>query len=168
MVIRECDDMGKNKYEVIETPKNHGMKITKGDRTIEMSPEMTKEACMQMANLGIGFISEVGGVTVEYFKTQADMYYGDLKAFVQNQTLKSEERKQILNQFQQLTSEYSELIKQTDDDDKRVILIDTYKKLSEVTANLYLGALERDGGSIERPRRPDLLAGIKRLFSKNN
>ena len=26
--------MGKNEYEVMETPKNHGMKITKGDRTI--------------------------------------------------------------------------------------------------------------------------------------
>ena len=160
--------MGKNEYEVMETPKNHGMKITKGDRTVEMSPEMTREVCTQMAALGTQLISVVGGVTIEYFKTQADMYYGELKAFVQNQTLKSDERKQILSEFQQLTRDYSEMIKQTDDSEKRDILIDTYKKLSEVPANLYLGALERDGGSIERPRKPDLLAGIKRLFSRNS
>lgn len=160
--------MGKKEYEVMETPKNHGMKITKGDRTVEMSPEMTREVCNQMAALGTQLISEVGGVTIEYFKTQADMYYGELKAFVQNQTLKSDERKQILSEFQQLTRDYSEKIKQTDDSEKRDILIDTYKKLSEVLANLYLGALERDGGIIERPRKPDLLAGIKRFFSRNS
>lgn len=59
-------------------------------------------------------ISGIGHVTVEYFKTQAAMYYAELNAYIENQTLKSEERKSILKHIEKLTDEYKGLICQTD------------------------------------------------------
>ena len=60
------------------------------------------------------------------------MYYGELNTYIKNQTLKSDERKIILGQFEKLSNDYSELIKQTDDKEKKEELFDMYKRLSDI------------------------------------
>ena len=124
------------------------------------------QICTQMTTLGTQLISEIGGITVGYFKTQAAMYYGELNTYIQNQTLKSDERKIILGQFEKLSNDYSELIKQTDDKEKKEELFDMYKRLSDIQSTLYLEALKSDNEGNVRPGRPDLLSGLKNLFSR--
>lgn len=157
---------GTNKYEIIDAPKKNGMKVSRGDRSIEMSPEVSMQICKQMTDLGTKLISEVGGITVGYFKTQADMYYGELNTYIKNQTIKSDERKIILAQFEKLANEYSDLIKQTENKEKREELFDVYKRLSDTQSEFYLNALRNDNGGNERPEKPNLLKGIKSLFSR--
>ena len=58
--------MENNEYEIVEKTNKKGMTISKGDKSIEMSPEVSMQICTQMATLGTQLISEVGGITVGY------------------------------------------------------------------------------------------------------
>ena len=60
--------MENNEYEIVEKTNKKGMTISKGDKSIEMSPEVSMQICTQMATLGTQLISEVGGITEGYFK----------------------------------------------------------------------------------------------------
>lgn len=69
--------MGKdNEIQVIDN-YNRGMSVSKGDRIIEFSPELSQQICTEMISLGTQLISETGRVTIEYFNTQANMYYAE-------------------------------------------------------------------------------------------
>ena len=52
--------MENNEYEIVEKTNKKGMTISKGDKSIEMSPEVSMQICTQMATLGTQLISEVG------------------------------------------------------------------------------------------------------------
>lgn len=154
-----------NEIEVVDSKRN-AMTVRKGDKIIEFSPEISKQICTEMISLGMQLISETGRVTVEYFNTQANMYYAQLNAYISNQTLKSNERKDILKMIEKLTDEYSTLINATDDVEKQEQLKATYNFFVEKQTKLYTDALKTDVGT-EMPHKPNLLSGIKRLFSRN-
>lgn len=158
--------MKKNKYEIVEEPNKNGMTISKFDKSIEMSPEVSMQICTQIADLGTQLISEAGGITVGYFETQAEMYYGQLNTYIKNQTLKSDERKILLAQFEKLSNDYSEKIMQTDDKEKKEELFNMYKRLSDVQSSLYLEALKTENEGKGIPGKPDLLSGLRNLFSR--
>lgn len=154
-----------NEVDVIE-PKKTAMTIRKGDKTIEFSPEVSQQICAGMISLGTQLISDTGKTAVDYFKTQANMYYGELNAYVSNQTLKSNERKEILKLIEKVTETYISLINETSEVDKQEQLKEAYNFFIEKQTKLYTEALTVDARTIT-PQRPDLLSGIKRLFSKN-
>lgn len=154
-----------NEVDVIE-PQKAAMTIRKGDKTIEFSPEVSQQICAGMISLGTQLISDTGKTAVEYFKTQANMYYGELNAYISNQTLKSNERKEILKLIEKLTEKYSSLINETSDADKQEQLKEAYNFFIEKHTKLYTEALTIDTETTI-PKRPDLLSGIRRLFSKN-
>ena len=143
-----------NEIQVLD--KNRGMRVTKGDRTVEFSPELSQQICTEMISLGTQLISETGCVTVEYFKTQATMYYAELNAYIGNQTLKSEERKSILKSIEKLTDKYAGLINETEDLEKREQLKSTYEFLVDKQSKLYMGALVTDA-STKMPKKANLL-----------
>ena len=151
-----------NEIQVLD--KNRGMKVTKGDRTVEFSPELSQQICTEMISLGTQLISETGRVTVEYFKTQATMYYAELNAYIGNQTLKSEERKSILKSIEKLTDKYVDLINETEDLEKREQLKSAYEFFADKQAKLYMGALVVDD-STKMPKKTNLVDGLKGLFS---
>ena len=153
-----------NEIEVIDK-KSVAMTVRKKDRSIEFSPELSQQVCTEMINLANQLISETGRVTVEYFKTQADMYYGQLNAYIGEQTLKSNERMEILREIEVLTDTYSSLINETDDVAKQEQLKSTYNFFVNTQTKLYTTALE-SGANSKVLEKPDLLSGIKKLFSR--
>lgn len=153
-----------NEIEIVDE-KNTAMTLRKGDRSIEFSPEISQQICTEMISLGTQLISETGRVTVEYFKTQVNMYYGQLNAYINNQTLKSDERMKIIGIIEKLTDQYSSLINETEDVVKQEQLKNTYNLFVEKQTMLYTKALET-GGNQKVPPKPNLLSGIKRLFSR--
>lgn len=154
-----------NEIQVLD--KNRGMRVTKGDRTVEFSPELSQQICTEMISLGTQLISETGRVTVEYFKTQATMYYAELNAYIGNQTLKSEERKSILKSIEKLTDKYVDLINETEDLEKKEQLKSTYEFFVDKQAKLYMGALVVDD-STKMPKKTNLIDGLKGLFSHDS
>lgn len=151
-----------NKIQVIDK-SSHGMRVSKGDRTVEFSPELSQQICTGMISLGTQLISETGRVTVEYFKTQASMYYAELNAYIYNQTVKSEERKSILQSIEKLTDTYVDLINETEDLEKREQLKSAYEFFADKQSKLYMGALVTDA-STQMPKKTNLLSGLRGLF----
>lgn len=154
-----------NECEVVES-KKIGMTLRNGDKSIEFAPEISQQICTEMINLGRQFISEKGRITIEYFKVQANMYYEELNAYIKNQTLKSDERKEMLRMIEKITDQYSSLINETDNVEKQEQLKITYDFFVDKQMQMYMNSLKNDE-SKERPSKPDLLTGIKRLFSRN-
>jgi hypothetical protein len=72
-----------------------GLQIRRGSTIFEFDLKALEDICNQMTTLGTEFISESSKVTVEYFRNQSNMYYAQLNAYISNQTMKSDERKQI-------------------------------------------------------------------------
>lgn len=157
--------MSKNNEIKVIDKKSSAMTVKRGDKSIEFSPELSQQICKEMISLGNQLISETGRVTVEYFKTQANMYYGQLNAYIENQTLKSNERMRMLKMIENLTDKYSSLINETDDVEKQKQLKAAYSFLVDKQTSLYTSALKA-GGNSKSPKKPDLLSGIKRLFSR--
>lgn len=157
----------KREVQVIDNKQKNGMRVQKGDRIVEMSPEVSVQMVNDLITLGTQLVSETGRVTVEYFETQANMYYGKLNAFISNQTLKSEERRMILQQMEKLTDKYVELINTTDDIEKREQLKSTYEFFSDKQSKLYMEALITDSKT-RIPKKPKLLSGLRNLFLRNN
>jgi hypothetical protein len=147
-----------NAIQVVDNSKN-GMKVSKGDRIVEFSPDLSQQICTDLISLGTQLIAETGRVTIEYFKTQANMYYAQLQAYISNQTLKSEERKMILQLLEKMINKYLELMNQTNDSEKINQLNSTCKLFTE----LYQNALEIDAKT-KIPKRPNLLRSLKDLF----
>ena len=157
--------MGKdNTIQVID--RNKGMRLTKGGRTVEFSPELSQQICTEMISLGTQLICETGRVTVEYFKTQSAMYYAELNAYFGNQKLKSEERKSILKAIEKLTDKYVDLINETEDLEKREQLKMAYEFFADKQSKLYMGALVTDA-STQMPKKTNILDGLKGLFSRD-
>lgn len=152
-----------NEIQVIDN--NRGMRVTKGG-TVEFSPELSQQICAEMISLGTQLISETGRVTVEYFKTQATMYYLELNTYIENQTLKSEERKSILQSIEKLTDKYVDLINETEDFEKREQLKSAYEFFADKQSKLYMDALVTDA-STRMPKKTSLLDGLKGLFSRD-
>lgn len=153
-----------NEIHVIDN--NRRLRVSKGDRTVEFSPELSQQICTEMISLGTQLISETGRVTVEYFKTQASMYYAELNAYIGNQTLKSEERKSILKSIEKLTDIYVDLINETEDFEKREQLKSAYEFFADKQSKLYMGALVTDA-STHIPKKTNLLSGLKGLFVRD-
>ena len=109
--------MKKNQIEVI-SKKNAGMRISRGETTIDFSPEATERLCSEIISLGQEFIVETSKMTVEYFQTQANMYYAQLNTYISEQAKYSEERNKVLDQLQELAYHLLELIRQTEDENK--------------------------------------------------
>jgi hypothetical protein len=151
-----------NEIQVVDNSKN-GMKVSKGDRIVEFSPDLSQQICTDLISLGTQLIAETGRVTIEYFKTQANMYYAQLDAYISNQALKSEERKIILQSIGKLTDEYKELMNQTNDPEKLNQLKATYDFFTDKHSQLYQNALEIDAKT-KIPKRPNLLRSLKDLF----
>lgn len=155
--------MKKNQIEVISN-KNTGMRISRGETTIDFSPEATERICSEIISLGQEFIAETSKMTVEYFQTQANMYYAQLNAYISVQAEYSKERNKILDQLQDLSYDCLKLIMQTEDKNK----IDAIKKVHEDKIkgmiDYYTINLEK---SIQKeiPKRRSLLKDLKQLFS---
>lgn len=154
----------KNEVEVVECSES-AMTVSKGTDSITFSPDIVLKICEGMIGLGVQLVAETGKVTVEYFQTQANMYYQELDTYIKEQTLYSDERKKVLDVMEKLTDKYSSLISETEDEKKRAQLIEAYDHLYDRQAKLYIEALDK----VEKktiPYKPDLLGGIKKLFSK--
>ena len=143
----------------------HGAIEVLGKNGMSLSPETSQQICSEMIALGAQLISETGRITVAYFRAQTEMYYGELKAYIENQTLKSNERMIILSAFERTPDEYSKLIAAAADKEKREELINAYKAISEIQSKFYQAALTADSEGMGRPERPNLIRGIKKLFS---
>ena len=150
--------MKSNEDNAIEVLNKNGMRLSKGDSHIELSPELSAQVCTKMISLGEQLISETRRITVEYFRTQTEMYFGELKAYIETQQLYSSERREILSMLEDVTRDYSRLIAEAPDKRTRKELIKYYKILSKDKSKLYLEALKAD----KRPQRPSLFRGTKR------
>ena len=120
----------KNEVEVIDK-KQYGMKVRKGDSEVEVSPEMAGEILDKVMNLGAAYIAGIENVTHQMFMKTSEMYYEQLDAYLKNQTIKSNERKMMLQKLNELTDKYSDLINETDDVEKKELLMKTYKFFAE-------------------------------------
>lgn len=158
--------MENNEYDIIKGSEKSEISVFKGEGGIEMPQELSVQICTAMVSLGSQLISETGKITIEYFKTQAEMYYGQLNAIIKNQIIKSNERQKILLEFSKLTDRYIELIERTNKKEEREELKNTYKMFSEIQTKLYMDALKADSGGTEILNRPNLLAGLKKIFAK--
>jgi hypothetical protein len=154
-----------NEIQVVGREHTKGMRIQRKDTSIEFSPEFSQHICSELINLGAKFISETGRVSVELFKTQADMYYGQLNAYISGQTLKSDERKIVLKQLEKLIDKYLDLMNKTDDLEKMKLIKSTYESVINAHSKLYLDALDKDA-STQIPETPNLLKRFRNLFSK--
>lgn len=156
-----------NEIQVIDRQSCGGIRVSKADRSIEFSPEISQQICSEIVSLGAQMISGTGKVTVEYFKTQADMYYAELNTYISNQGLKSEERKMILEDSKQATSGLLDLINKAKDSKEREELLVQYERLFNLHAKKYIAALHEDS-STTRPQKSDLMSGLLRLFGKKS
>lgn len=156
----------KDEIEVVEHCSDFGIKITANDKSIDFSPEMSQQICTAMVGLGAQLVAKTGAITVEYFKTQANMYQAELDTYFKNQTLNSDERKMILKQLNETTEEYSKYLKETDDPKKREALKENYLLFYNTSSEMYLKMFDRH--SEERmPGRIDLLHGLRKLLKRN-
>lgn len=155
--------MKKNQIEVI-SKKNAGMRISRGETTIDFSPEATERLCSEIISLGQEFIVETSKMTVEYFQTQANMYYAQLNTYISEQAKYSEERNKVLDQLQELAYHLLELIRQTEDENKIQALKETYGIATKPLIEAYTTNLENSVKK-EIPKRRSLLKGLKQLFS---
>ena len=144
--------------EVIE-PQKVAMKVEKGDRTIEFSPELSQQMCIEIIDLGLQVISGAERVTVEYFKNQVDSYCKELDTYIKEKTIDSDERKQILKDIEKIIDRYIDEINQTSNFEKDKYFID---KLS----NIYIENL-RESKKTPMPKKTDWFAGVKNLFSRH-
>ena len=158
--------MEKRNEVKVNDSKKGTMTIRRGDKSIELSPEITQQICTEMVTLGTQLVSETGKITIEYFKVQADMYYAQLNTYIKNEVVKSDERKMILLKIEDLIDDYINLINSTDDVDKREVLKETYQNAMNMQANLYIQALKVDSET-GMPNRPNLLSIIIRKFSRS-
>ena len=156
----------KNEMVVAKPEKSYGMRVSRGDTSIEMSPEMTGQIYAEMINLGTELVKETGRVTVEYFKQQSEIYYGQLNAYVSTQSLRSEERRELLRQLDKLTDHYVDLISQEEDFVKKEELQKVYANMASVHSKLYIDALNADNQT-QMPEKPNLLSGLRGLFARN-
>lgn len=150
----------KSQVEVIDTTLNE---INKG--RLELSPQFAQQLSVGMIDLGTQLVAEVGHITVEYFKSQIDMYNGELNAYQHNQEIKSEERKILLHEIEKIIDSYSDLMSKTDDKEKIEQLKTASGFLVDKVSEIYMRALECDSKT-KLPERIDILSGIKKLFSK--
>ena len=157
-----------NEIEVISN-KEPGLKVKSGNAKIEVSSESLSQICMNFINLGTRYISAAENMTVQYFTSQANMYYGQLNAYIKNQAQKSDERKMILQTLKDLTEHYSDLLSEVaENKKKRNALLDVYENLYSKSANLYKEVLDKSMKE-EIPKAPKMLKGlkgIKELLSK--
>ncbi|MFR6592095.1 hypothetical protein [Catenibacterium sp.] len=161
------EDMNdKNEVEVIDK-KQYGMKVRKGDSEVEVSPEMAGEILDKVMNLGAAYIAGIENVTHQMFMKTSEMYYEQLDAYLKNQTIKSNERKMMLQKLNELTDKYSDLINETDDVEKKELLMKTYKFFAEEQEKLYITALDKDV-TTSVPKPPKLFGGLKKLLSKKS
>lgn len=156
--------MNNNEIEIIDS-RESAVRFSKGDKVIELSPEVSQQICNEMINLGTQLIAETGKVTVEYFRTQADMYYSEINAYISDKTLKSNERKEFLKNIEYLTDKYVDLINQTDDSEKREQLKSAYEFFVDKQSKMYMEALAVDLNA-KSPQKIDLIGGFKNLFCK--
>ena len=153
-----------NEIEIVD--RNRGdISLIKGDRSIKVSNAMLQQIYTGMISLGIQFVSETGNVSVEYFKTQSDIYHGQLNAYIENQKIKSNERMDMLRVVEKLTEQYSLLINETDDVIRQEQLKNNYNFFVDKHIKLYTDTLSF-GANQEVPKKPDLLSEIKSFFSR--
>lgn len=154
-----------NKVEIVDS-KRAGMKVEKGTSSIEFSSESIEQICTGVIELGIQLVAEVGKVTVEYFRTQVDMYYAELNAYIDIEHLSSKERMEMLRQLEKVTDCYSKKITDAYEKEKN----EQAKELTKtymIFAGVYKELYEKNIGHEEpRPTRPHLFQGLKKLFSK--
>ena len=140
-----------------------GLSYSTGSRNIELSQEATARICGELVTLATSFIAETGKITVETFRTQANIYYAQLNAYVNNQTLKSEERQIILNKLDKITDKFMNLIEQANTKEEKKELMNVYKEISSVHTKLYTDALEIDSNS-PIPKAPNFFGLLKNAF----
>lgn len=147
-----------NEIQVIDK-NNHGMRMRKGDKTVEVSSEI----CQEMATLGTQLISGVGGITVEYFKVQAEIYYAELNTYITERRINSEERRILLQQIEKMLDKYSDLINETDDLEKIEQFKSTYKFFVDTHSKIYMNSLNADLIKTV-PKRENPLSGLISMF----
>ena len=110
-------------------------------------------------------ISGIGNVTIESFKTEADMYYNQLNTYIDKQTINSNERMKILDIIERKTDKFMELIAQTDDVEKIEGIKGAFYPILDKLTNQYSEALDKNYKD-ELPQRPNMLSGLKNFFSR--
>jgi hypothetical protein len=157
------DDM---KFRTTVQTGTSGFQIQYGDIVVGVDSKTLEDICNRMVELGMELISEPGKVTVEYFRNQSIMYYAQLNAYISNQTLKSNERKNTLNLIMELANNYGDLINRTDAKDKIEALKFCYEKAMDSYTESYRQLLGSDVESqIPEPR--SLLRELQKIFFKN-
>ena len=149
----------KNEVEVIDN-KEWGIKAQKGDTSAEFSLETSQQICDGLLNLGTSFITEAGMMTVEYFRTQAEMYYRDLDRYIQRQQQLGDERVTILQQMNHVGDEWLKRVDKEDNSERRKALLDEYDRLMDKHTNIYMQLLDKHMEKEPLPQTPNLLGGF--------
>jgi len=154
------------KYEmqVMNSKAESGMRIKKGDKSLEFSPEISQQICGELTSLAVQLISGAERITVDYFKNQSNLYLSELSAYMSAQTYQSEERKKMLEDANQAVLSLTETIKETDDVDKIEAIKSVCEMILEKRNQAYLKALDKNITD-SRPKRPNLLEGLSNLFT---
>lgn len=153
-----------NDVEVVDSVKS-GLTVRKGEKSIELTPEVAEQVCSRMLDLGTQLISGIGNVTIESFKTEADMYYNQLNTYIDKQTINSNERMKILDIIERKTDKFMELIAQTDDVEKIEGIKGAFYPILDKLTNQYSEALDKNYKD-ELPQRPNMLSGLKNFFPR--
>lgn len=135
-------------------------------KNIDFSSEISQQICTAMVGLGAQLVAKTGAITVEYFRTQANMYQAELDTYLKNQTLNWDELKMILKQIDETKEEYGKYLKETDDPKRREVLKEIYMLFCTISFGMSLKMLDRH--SVEQvPKRVDLLHGLRKLLKRN-
>ena len=153
--------MGKNEIQEVTPQKKHGLKISRGNTTLEFSPEQTEQICNNIMELGRQFISQTTELTLEAFDKEVAAYYRQLDTYLQNAMDDSNERKGILQKINQLTDQFLQEMNNAEDNEEWERCKKTYEVVMERQEKLYFGNLEQRNNSIPQP--PKFFA---RLFGR--
>ena len=150
--------------EVIE-PQRTAMRIEKGDKIIEFSPELSQQICTEIIDLGSRLISGAERMTIEYFKSQVDSYSKQLDAYIESKKITSEERKGMLEKIEKAIDNYMCMINQVNNLENGK----EYREVLELTidtwSNLYIKALKVNAKE-KMPEKTNWFVGLKNLFTK--
>lgn len=159
--------MGKNEIQEVTPQKKHGLKISRGNTTLEFSPEQTKQICNDIKELGNQFISQTTELTLQGFEAELAAYYGRLDVYIEQQAKYSEDRKKILQEMDGVTDFWMKKMDEAENSEKWERAKESYKAVVTLNTKRYLEVLKAQSESESVPDTPNIFGNFFRgIFNR--
>lgn len=156
--------MSKNGEIEVITGTENKMRISRGNTSIEGSSEAVEQVLVSILSTAKELISSSCSMSIEYFRSENELYSKQLSTYLSTKQTKSSERKEILKQFGDVIHTYMNLIQSEQDMEKKEALLKQYDHLFSLHSKYYLEVLGKDDDEI--PKRPHLLEGLINIFKR--